>query len=77
MYSAKKGIPNDWHFTFKYICKSWGWGLIDKHNPEATAVQKIGRITPYCCGLWTLYQFKEFQKIAKFVDKKDLSQQFN
>ena len=66
MYSAKKGIPNDWHFSHLSTYARAGVGII---FTEATAVQEDGRITPYCCGLWNDKQAIEFQKIAKFIDK--------
>ena len=66
MYSAKKGIPNDWHFSHLSTYARAGVGII---FTEATAVQENGRITPYCCGLWNDKQAIEFQKIAKFIDK--------
>ena len=66
MYSAKKGIPNDWHFSHLSTYARAGVGII---FTEATAVQEDGRITPYCCGLWNDKQAKEFEKIAKFIKK--------
>ena len=66
MYSAKKGIPNDWHFSHLSTYARAGVGII---FTEATAVQENGRITPYCCGLWNDKQAIEFQKIAKFINK--------
>ena len=66
MYSAKKGLPNDWHFSHLSTYARAGVGII---FTEATAVQEDGRITPYCCGLWNDKQAIEFQKIAKFIDK--------
>ena len=66
MYSAKKGIPNDWHFSHLSTYARAGVGII---FTEATAVQEDGRITPYCCGLWNDKQAIEFEKIAKFINK--------
>ena len=65
MYSAKKGIPNDWHFSHLSTYARAGVGII---FTEATAVQENGRITPYCCGLWNDTS-QEFEKIAKFIKK--------
>ena len=66
MYSAKKGIPNDWHFSHLSTYARAGVGII---FTEATAVQEDGRITPYCCGLWNDKQAKSLKKIAKFIKK--------
>ena len=66
MYSASKGIPNDWHFSHLSTYARAGVGII---FTEATAVQENGRITPYCCGLWNDKQAKEFEKIARFIKK--------
>ena len=49
MYSAIDGVPNDWHFSHLSTYARAGVGII---FTEATAVQEIGRITPYCCGIW-------------------------
>ena len=64
MYSARKGLPNDWHFSHLSTYARAGVGII---FTEATAVQENGRITPYCCGLWNDEQAEEFKKIAKFI----------
>ena len=64
MYSAVKGIPNDWHFSHLSTFARAGVGII---FTEATAVQEDGRITPYCCGLWNDEQESEFEKIARFI----------
>ncbi len=64
MYSAIKGLPNDWHFSHLSTYARAGVGII---FTEATAVQEKGRITPYCCGLWNDKQAEKFQKIAKFI----------
>ncbi len=66
MYSAKKGIPNDWHFSHLSTYARAGVGIV---FTEATAVQEIGRITPYCCGLWNDKQAEAYEKIANFIKK--------
>ncbi len=64
MYSAKDGVPNDWHFSHLSTYARAGVGIV---FTEATAVQEIGRITPYCCGLWNDKQAEAYEKIATFV----------
>ena len=66
MYSAKKGVPNDWHFSHLSTYARAGVGIV---FTEATAVQEIGRITPYCCGLWNDKQAEAYEKIATFIKK--------
>ena len=66
MYSADEGIPNDWHFSHLSTFARAGVGIV---FTEATAVQKIGRITPYCCGLWNDLQAEAYEKIAVFIKK--------
>ncbi len=64
MYSATEGVPNDWHFSHLSTYARAGVGIV---FTEATAVQKIGRITPFCCGLWNDKQVEKFSKIAGFI----------
>ncbi len=64
MYSAKDGLPNDWHFSHLSTYARARVGII---FTEATAVQEDGRITPFCCGLWNDEQAVGFEKIAKFI----------
>ena len=64
MYSAKNGIANEWHFSHLSTFARAKIGLI---FTEATAVQKIGRITPFCLGLWNSKQAKALKPIVKFI----------
>ncbi len=64
MYSAIDGIPNDWHFSHLSTYARARVGLI---FTEATAVQKIGRITPFCLGLWKDEQIEPFKRITNFI----------
>ena len=66
MYSAIDGVPNDWHFSHLSTYARAGVGII---FTEATAVQEIGRITPYCCGIWNDQQAEAYEKIATFIKK--------
>jgi len=64
MYSAKNGVANEWHFSHLSTFARAKIGLI---FTEATAVQKIGRITPFCLGLWNSKQAKALKPIVKFI----------
>ena len=50
MYSANDGIASDWQFAHLSTFARSRTGLI---FAEATAVEKRGRITPYCLVIWT------------------------
>ena len=66
MYSAKDGVPNDWHFSHLSTFARAGIGCI---FAEATAVTKEGRITPFCLGLWNDEQMNAFKPIVRFIKK--------
>eukprot|EP01125_Pyxidicula_operculata_P002282 TRINITY_DN12181_c0_g1_i1.p1 TRINITY_DN12181_c0_g1~~TRINITY_DN12181_c0_g1_i1.p1 ORF type:complete len:406 (+),score=103.06 TRINITY_DN12181_c0_g1_i1:201-1418(+) len=63
-YSSKDGYWNDWHLVQLGRYAMGGAGLI---FTEATAVEDIGRITPYCTGLWSDDQKPGLKKIVDFV----------
>ena len=63
-YSAKEGIPNDWHLVHLGARAAGGAGLI---IAEATAVVPEGRISPEDLGLWNDEQKIEFRKITEFI----------
>ena len=48
-YSALDGMMNDWHFQHLTQLGLSGAGLV---MIESTAVEKTGRITNYCVGLY-------------------------
>ena len=48
-YSAKNGMMNEWHLQHLTQLAISGSGLI---MVESTAVEKIGRITHHCVGLY-------------------------
>ena len=64
MYSAKHGVANDWHFSHLSAFARARIGLI---FAEATAVQKDGRITPFCLGLWNKKQSRALKPIVNFI----------
>ena len=48
-YSAERGEATDWHtIHLGHLALSGASMMLI----EATAVEPIGRITPYCLGLW-------------------------
>ncbi|NOL49008.1 NADH:flavin oxidoreductase/NADH oxidase [Pelistega europaea] len=63
-YSAKDGIPNDWHYVHYTSRAIGGVGLI---IVEMTNVAPNGRITPHCLGLWNDEQRDAFKKIVDAV----------
>lgn len=63
-YSAKDGYANDWHLTHIGGIIQRGPGL---SIMEATAVQKVGRITPQDLGLWEDGQIEPLRRITEFA----------
>jgi 2,4-dienoyl-CoA reductase-like NADH-dependent reductase (Old Yellow Enzyme family) len=63
-YCATGGVPDDWHFVHLGSRAVGGAGIV---MTEATAVEPIGRITPYDLGLWNDKQETAFARIAQFV----------
>ncbi|OJJ30911.1 hypothetical protein ASPWEDRAFT_118839 [Aspergillus wentii DTO 134E9] len=63
-YSAKDGYANDWHLTHLGGIIQRGPGLAIM---EATAVQKIGRITPQDLGLYEDGQIEPLKRITEFA----------
>ncbi len=63
-YSADDGVPEDWHLVHLGARAVGGAGIV---FTEATHVEKRGRITPHCLGLWNDTQRDAFRPIAAFV----------
>jgi 2,4-dienoyl-CoA reductase-like NADH-dependent reductase (Old Yellow Enzyme family) len=63
-YSAKDGVPDDWHLVHLGSRAVGGAGIV---FAEATHVEARGRITPHCLGLWNETQRDAFARIASFV----------
>jgi len=63
-YSAKDGMPNDWHLTHLAQLARGGAALV---IVEATAVSPEGRITPGCLGLWNDEQAQQFVPIVEAI----------
>lgn len=66
-YSAKDGVPNDWHLVHLGGRAVGGAGLV---VAEATAVSPEGRITPGCTGLWNDAQQEAWRPIANFITRQ-------
>lgn len=64
MYSAKEGVPNNWHLVHLGARAAGGFGLV---MAEATAVVPEGRISPGCTGLWNEEQQEAWRPIASFI----------
>lgn len=64
MYSAKEGVPTDFHFVHYGSRAIGGAGLI---FTEMTCVSRDARITPGCAGLWNDEQEASWRRIVDFV----------
>jgi anthraniloyl-CoA monooxygenase len=64
MYSAKEGVPGDFHFVHYGSRAIGGAGLI---FTEMTCVARDARITPGCTGLWNDEQEAAWRRIVDFV----------
>lgn len=64
MYSAKEGVPTDFHLVHYGSRAIGGAGLI---FTEMTCVSRDARITPGCAGLWNDQQEASWQRIVDFV----------
>lgn len=66
-YSAKDGLPDNWHLVHLGARAIGGAGLV---VAEATAVSPEGRITPGCTGLWSDEQAAAWQPITRFIESQ-------
>jgi anthraniloyl-CoA monooxygenase len=64
MYSAKEGVPGDFHLVHYGSRAIGGAGLI---FTEMTCVGRDARITPGCAGLWNDEQEASWRRIVDFV----------
>jgi anthraniloyl-CoA monooxygenase len=64
MYSAKDGVPNDFHLVHYGARAMGGAGLV---FTEMVCISKDARITPGCAGLWTDEQEAQWTRIVDFV----------
>ena len=63
-YSARDGVPDDWHLVHLGSRAVGGAGLV---FCEATAVSAEGRISPCDTGIWNDTQRDAWARIAAFV----------
>lgn len=63
-YSAKEGSATDWHLTHYGKFATGGAGVV---MVEATAVEKRGRITHGCLGLWEDSQISSYIPLVNFI----------
>ncbi|CRK60428.1 NADH:flavin oxidoreductases, Old Yellow Enzyme family [Alloactinosynnema sp. L-07] len=63
-YSARDGLPNDWHLVHLGSRAVGGAGLV---IAEATAVDPAGRISPEDTGLWSAEHRDAWRPIAGFI----------
>ncbi|MGY4503163.1 anthraniloyl-CoA monooxygenase [Bradyrhizobium sp. GM24.11] len=64
MYSAKEGVPTDFHLVHYGSRAIGGAGLI---FTEMACVSRDARITPGCAGLWNDEQETSWRRIVDFV----------
>jgi 2,4-dienoyl-CoA reductase-like NADH-dependent reductase (Old Yellow Enzyme family) len=63
-YSARDGMPNEWHLVHLGSRAVGGAGLV---IAEASAVSPEGRISPDDTGLWSNAHAEAWGKVARFV----------
>jgi 2,4-dienoyl-CoA reductase-like NADH-dependent reductase (Old Yellow Enzyme family) len=63
-YSARDGVPNEWHLVHLGSRAVGGAGLV---IAEASAVRPEGRISPDDTGLWSDAQAEAWAPIARFI----------
>ena len=63
-YSAREGLPNEWHLVHLGSRAVGGAGLV---IAEASAVSPEGRISPEDTGLWSDAHAEAWAPIARFV----------
>jgi anthraniloyl-CoA monooxygenase len=64
VYSAKDGVPGDFHLVHLGSRAMGGAGLV---FGEMTCVSADARITPGCAGLWNETQAAAWQRIVEFI----------
>jgi anthraniloyl-CoA monooxygenase len=63
-YSARDGVPNDFHLVHYGTRAQGGAGLV---YTEMTCVSPTGRITPGCTGMWAPDHVAAWKRIVDFV----------
>ena len=64
MYSARDGVPGDFHLVHLGSKALGGAGLV---MTEMVCVSPTGRITPGCTGIYTAEQAESWRRITSFV----------
>jgi anthraniloyl-CoA monooxygenase len=64
MYSARDGVPNDFHLVHYGTRAQGGAGLV---YTEMTCVSAEGRITPGCAGMYQADHVEAWRRIVDFV----------
>jgi anthraniloyl-CoA monooxygenase len=64
MYSARDGVPGDFHLVHLGSKALGGAGLV---MTEMVCVSPTGRITPGCTGIYTAEQEESWQRVVGFV----------
>ena len=64
MYSARDGVPGDFHLVHLGSKALGGAGLV---MTEMVCVSPVGRITPGCTGIYTAEQEESWRRITGFV----------
>lgn len=67
-YSAKDGVPNNWHLVHLGSRAVGGAALI---IAEATGVSPEGRISPGDLGIWNEEQIEAFSEITAFIKEQN------
>ncbi|MEY3076179.1 MAG: hypothetical protein RLZZ131_305 [Actinomycetota bacterium] len=64
MYSAKDGLPNDWHFAHlaQFAIRRIGFLMT-----EASGISPTGRSTLLDTGIWNMEQVKAWKRITDFA----------
>ncbi|MEJ0017215.1 MAG: NADH:flavin oxidoreductase/NADH oxidase [Acetobacteraceae bacterium] len=65
-YSAEDGLGDDWHIQHLGARAMGGAGIV---FTEATHVSAIGRITPYCLGLWNPQHEALLARLAAIIER--------
>src|SRR5690242_6343951 len=63
-YSANDGLGDDWHVQHLGARAMGGAGIV---FTEATHVSAMGRITPYCLGLWNAQHQALLTRLAAII----------
>jgi len=69
-YSAKDGVPDDWHLVHLGSRAMGGAGLV---FTEMTNVSPEGRITHGCAGLWSDAQAAGWARVVDFIHARSAS----